>query len=269
LRRKSNASLYLLTRRASISNAVIQKSECHYEKMHASQNLCQWDKIAAMQLPRIKIHRRQVFWAVLSLCVVAPFAVWLVNEWITHRVAVRVFASVATVPARDVALVLGTSAHTAGGYRNPHFDHRMDAAAALYHAGKIRHLILSGDNHIKAYDEPSDMRAALLERGIPDTAMTLDYAGFRTLDSVARAKAVFLQPRITIISDDFHVARALFLAEAYGVDAIAFTSRPVPELYARKTIWREYFARVKAVLDVYVLHTQPRFYGPPIEIRLS
>jgi SanA protein len=112
------------------------------------------------------------------------------------------------------------------------------------------------------------MREALLQRGVPDAAMTLDYAGFRTLDSVVRAKAVFQQPRITIISDDFHVQRALFLADAYGLEAIAFTSRPVPEIYARKTIWREYFARVKAVLDVYLFGTEPKFYGPPVEIKL-
>jgi SanA protein len=205
----------------------------------------------------------------LSLCIFAPLFVWIVNGWMTQRVAARVFAAAASVPARDVALLLGTSARTAGGYRNPHFDHRMEAAAALYHAGKIRHLILSGDNHIKAYDEPSDMREALLQRGVPESAMTLDYAGFRTLDSVARAKAVFQQPRLTIISDDFHVPRALFLADAYGLDAIAFTARQVPERYARATLWREYFARVKAVLDVYVFGTEPKFYGPPVEIRLS
>lgn len=215
------------------------------------------------------IHKRLLAGAGIVVVFGLPLGVWLVNGWMTWQFAARVFSVVETIPAREVALVLGTSARTAGGYNNLHFQHRMEAAAALYHAGKIRHLILSGDNHVKGYDEPSDMREALLQRGIPDTALTLDYAGFRTLDSVVRAQAVFQQARITIISDDFHVQRALFLAEAYGMDAIAFTSRSVPAIYARKIIWREYFARVKAVLDVYLLGTHPRFYGPPVEIKLS
>ncbi|NOT62852.1 MAG: DUF218 domain-containing protein [Acidobacteria bacterium] len=212
--------------------------------------------------------RKVIWWTSLSLAV-ALAAVWLTNRWLAQRAASRVFTTVEAAPARNVAVVLGTAAKTYGGYANPFFQHRIEAAAALYHAGKIRHLILSGDNHIKAYDEPSDMRAALLERAVPESAMTLDYAGFRTLDSLARAQAVFGQTQIIVISDGFHLPRALFLAEAFKLDAVGFASRPVAEVYARKTVWREYFARVKAVLDVYALATQPRFYGPPVEIKFA
>jgi SanA protein len=99
--------------------------------------------------------------------------------------------------------------------------------------------------------------------------LTLDYAGFRTLDSLARAQAVFGQTQIIVVSDRFHLPRALFLADAFKLEAVGFASRPVAYVYARKTVWREYFARVKAVLDVYVLQTQPRFFGPRVEIKLS
>ena len=211
---------------------------------------------------------KALWWALLSLAFTMT-AVWLTNRWIAQRAAPRVFLAVEAAPTRNVALVLGTAAKTYGGYANPFFQNRIEAAAALYHAGKVRHLILSGDNHVQSYDEPSEMRAALLERGVPYEAMTLDYAGFRTLDSLARAQAVFGQTQLIVVSDEFHLPRALFLADAFSLNAIGFASRPVAEVYARKTVWREYFARVKAVLDVYVLNTQPRFYGPRVEIKLS
>jgi SanA protein len=212
--------------------------------------------------------RKLIWWASLSL-IIALAAVWLTNRWLAQRAASRVFTTVEVAPARNVALVLGTSAKTYGGYANPFFQNRIEAAAALYHAGKVRHLILSGDNHIQSYDEPSEMRAALLERGVPYEVMTLDYAGFRTLDSLARAQVVFGQTQLIVISDGFHLPRALFLADAFKLEAVGFASRPVAEVYARKTVWREYFARVKAVLDVYVLNTQPRFYGPRVKINLA
>lgn len=128
---------------------------------------------------------------------------------------------------------------------------------------------MSGDNSRKAYDEPTAMRAALDRRGVPDRAITLDYAGFRTLDSVARARSVFGQNRVTIVSDDFHVPRALFLARSQGLDAIGFTSTPVPIGLSRKTRAREVAARVRAWLDVFVFHTSPKFEGPAIALRIT
>ena len=222
-----------------------------------------------MQFRLATISWRKVIWCISLSFIIALAAIWLTNHWLAQRAASRVFTAVEATPVRNVALVLGTSAKTYGGYSNPFFQNRIEAAAALYQAGKVRHLILSGDNHIQGYDEPSEMRAALLERAVPYEAMTLDYAGFRTLDSVARAQAVFGQTQIIVISDEFHLPRALLLADAFGLDAVGFASRPVAEIYARKTVWREYFARVKAVLDVYVLNTQPRFYGPRVAIKLS
>jgi SanA protein len=142
----------------------------------------------------------------------------------------------------------------------------MNAAARVYRAGKVRHLLLSGDNGHQGYDEPTAMKAALVKRGVPEAALHLDYAGFRTLDSMARAHAVFDLRDVTIITDDFHLPRSLFLGDAFGLKASGYGSH-VPVWRAKKTLVRELGSRVAAVLDVYVLNRKPRFYGPKINLR--
>jgi len=205
-------------------------------------------------------------WKLVWFCLLIPLTPALINFWITQSAKQRIFNTPNAIPPNDVGLVLGASARVGGGYVNPHFRNRIEAAAKLYHAGKIKHLLLSGDNHVAGYDEPTDMKDALLELGVPRSAMTLDYAGFRTLDSIVRAKTVFGLNRLTIVTDDFHSQRALFISRSYGVDAVAFCSEPVPIEFSGSTRMREWFARVKAFLDIYALRTHPKFYGPKIEI---
>jgi SanA protein len=188
------------------------------------------------------------------------------NLWIVLRAQGRVFSDVVDVPTNDVALVLGTSARLKGGGNNPFFAGRMAAAAELYRAGKVRHLLLSGDNREARYDEPSSMRDALAKLGVPGDAVTLDYAGFRTLDSFARAKKVFGVDRLTIVTDDFHSPRAVLLARHFGIDAYAYHSTPVPMRWSTKTRVREIAARFRALLDLYVLRTKPHFLGPRIHL---
>ena len=204
------------------------------------------------------------------LLLALPAAVLLANWWLIHSSATRIIADLDQLPANDVAIVLGTSPTIEHGrYRNPFFERRMDAAARLYHAGKVRHLLLSGDNGRKDYDEPAWMRDALLARGVPAAALTLDCAGFRTLDTMARARAVFGQTKVTLVTDDFHLPRALFLARVHGLDAVGFPSAHVPDAWSKTTRLREVGSRVKACLDIYVLRTQPKFYGPPVVIDLA
>ena len=192
------------------------------------------------------------------------------SVWVIHRAANgRVYTDTATLPVNDVGLVLGTSPRTARGERNLHFDNRMAAAALLYRAGKVHHLLLSGDNGTRGYDEPADMKAALLALGVPAEALTLDDAGFRTLDSVVRARAVLGQTRLTVITDRFHAYRAFFLARHQGVDAIAFPSRDVDVSASLKSRVRECGADLKACLDLWVFHTRPRFLGEPIPVRIA
>lgn len=212
------------------------------------------------------MRRRLVIAGLLLLALAALTAA---SGWLVVRAGKgRLFTEVAATPARDVGLLLGTSDKRKNGAANPFFTHRIEAAAALYHAGKIKHLLLSGDNRRKDYDEPTLMKAALLQKGVPETAMTLDYAGFRTLDSVVRAKEVFGLSAYTVISQRFHDQRALFIARHEGIDAIGFCARDVALRRGLKTQVREAFARVKAVLDLYVLRTEPKFAGPKEKLPL-
>ena len=191
------------------------------------------------------------------------------NLWIAIRSHGRVFTNIGELPVNDVGLVLGTSARGPAGWENPFFANRIAAAAELYRAGKVKHLLLSGDNRHVSNDEPTDMRNALAKHGVPESATTLDYAGFRTLDSLARAKEVFGVSKLTIVTDDFHVDRALLLARHYGIDAAAYPSKPVPFKWSKKTRLREVGARCKALLDLYVLRTKPHFLGPRVTLPLD
>jgi len=113
------------------------------------------------------------------------------------------------------------------------------------------------------------MRDALVARGVPASAITMDYAGFRTLDSMARARAVFGLHRLTIVTDDFHQARSVFLARSLGLEAIGFPSERVPYWRSKKVRTRELASRTVACLDIYVFHTRPKFYGPPVKIEIG
>ena len=184
-------------------------------------------------------------------------------HWMVVRAGCgRLYDSVEDIPARDVGLLLGTSEKCPDGQINWFFKKRIKAAAALYKSGKVRHLLVSGDNRRKDYDEPADMRRALLAAGVPESAMTVDCAGFRTLDSVVRAKEVFGLTQYTIISQRFHDERALLIADHSGIDAIGFCAEEILFKDSARTYVREAFSRVKAVLDLYILHTRPKFLGP-------
>lgn len=190
----------------------------------------------------------------------------LCNSWINRSTVSQLYTESSAIPARKVGLVLGASKNTVRGTNNMYFTYRMQAAYELYKKGKVQYLLLSGDNHIEGYDEPTDMRDALIKLGVPDSCIVLDYAGFRTLDSVVRCKEVFGEDSITIISQEFHNQRALFIANKSGVQAIGFNAQEVNKNYSLKTRIREYFARVKCVLDIYILHTDPKFLGEKIKI---
>lgn len=187
-----------------------------------------------------------------------------------NAAAGRMFRSAPDVPANEVALVLGTSKITPRGSPNLHFNQRIQAAAALYHAGKVKRLLVSGDNHVQGYDEPTDMRDALAAAGVPTNAVVCDYAGFRTLDSVVRARTVFGLSRCTIVSEEFHCPRALWIAREHGLDAVAFAA---PDLQSARWTWRvkarECLARVWCGIDLHVQHRAPKFPGPPEPILLT
>ncbi len=213
---------------------------------------------------------RKLFWALATFTAAAAASVAWINGSMLNESKTRIFTDAGSIPANDVALVMGTSPVTGGGrWSNPFFESRMDAANDLFRSKKTRHFLLSGDNSRKEYDEPTAMRDALIARGVPKNAITLDYAGFRTLDSVVRARDVFGQSRVTIVTDDFHLARSLFLARSSGLDAVGFSGANVPLKWSKKTRMREVAARVGAWIDVNVLHTKPKFAGPRIVVEIA
>jgi SanA protein len=178
----------------------------------------------------------------------------------------RCFDDPRSVPRRDVALVLGCSRFTSGGFDNVFFNSRIEAAANLYHAGVVRQVIVSGDNSRVGYDEPSEMKNGLIERGVPAERIYRDFAGLRTLDSVVRAREIFGITSLVVVSQGFHTERAIYLARAHNIDAVAGNARDVGSIHGLKATARESLARVKAVLDVHVLRTRPKFSGPKIRV---
>jgi len=203
---------------------------------------------------------------VASVLILVLLGVLVCNIWIVKSTESKVYSDSSKLPDHRIALVLGTSHKTMKGAPNPFFEMRMKMAAQLYHLGKINHFILSGDNRSKFYNEPLEMKKALVKLGVPGSAVTLDYAGLRTLDSVVRSKEVFGQKKITIITQPFHSYRALFISHYYDIDAVAMVADDPSFDHSFKVIVREYFARTKAVLDLYVFKTTPRFLGRKEEI---
>ena len=167
---------------------------------------------------------------------------------------------------RNVVLVLGTSKSLKNGNKNPFFYNRIEAAYTLYKEGKASHFILSGDHSEKYYNEPLDMKNALMEKGVPDSVITMDYAGLSTLDSVVRAKLIFGQDELLVVTQKFHSFRTAFLCKSFGIDAEVFLAESVPFRHSTKVHIREFFARPRAVLDVYLVHRTPKHLGEKIDI---
>jgi SanA protein len=192
------------------------------------------------------------------------------SEWRIASVAgERCLGEVSAIPSVPAALVLGASPKLADGRANLFFLPRLEAAAALHRTGKVKVLIVSGDNGSPQYDEPTEMKRVLVQLGVPAEKIVCDYAGFRTLDSVVRAKEIFGQSRLIVVSQRFHNQRAVYLAKAFGIDAWGFNAQDVPVVLSWKTFMREKLACVKAVLDVNLLHTMPKFLGEKVALPIE
>lgn len=177
-----------------------------------------------------------------------------------------VYDAVAEVPQRKVALVLGCARLLVDGRQNLYFRYRIEAAAELYHAGKVQHILVSGDNSRISYDESTDMMNALIAKGVHADHIVRDFAGFSTLDSIVRAKAVFLEDEFIVVSQAFHVKRAIYIGAAHDMNLIGYCAQDVSNRAGFKTNVRECLARFKTILDVSILGREPKFYGETIAI---
>ena len=201
--------------------------------------------------------------SILTLLIVA-FAV-ICNTIVIHNAEGKTFSKIKKIPKNKVGLVLGASKYTNGNRINLYYKYRLEAAEKLYKAGKIEFILISGDNSRKDYDEPSDFKTDLIAKGIPENKIFLDYAGFRTLDSMIRAKEIFSLTECTIISQKFHNERAIYLAKKNGINAVAYNAKNINGHYGLKTNLREHLAKTKAVIDI-VFNVQPKFLGEKIDI---
>lgn len=204
--------------------------------------------------------------SVLMLIIVCAGTAFICFSVVKNSAENRLYSDVNQIPHNKVGLLLGTAPVTPWGVQNNYYDYRINAATELFKARKIDYILVSGDNHSTDYDEPSCMRDSLMVRGIPKDKIILDYAGFRTLDSIVRAKEIFGQNSITIISQQFHNERALYLAKHYGIEAVAYNAKDVE--YWKKKLkihGREYLARVKMFIDLYT-GKKPKFLGERIKI---
>ena len=202
----------------------------------------------------------------LALFVCLLLIIVACNYIIISETTGRTYSDVTAIPKNRVGLVLGTSNRITDGSSNPYYTYRIDATIALYKAGKIEFILVSGDNGSIYYNEPNTIKKDLVNAGIPENVIFLDYAGFRTLDSMVRAKFIFGLDDVTIISQQFHNERAIYLAKQKGLNAIGFNAQDVSTSQGFKVQLREYFARVKVFIDV-LMNTQPKFYGTKIEIK--
>jgi len=161
--------------------------------------------------------------------------------------------------------VLGTSKYLANGIKNRYYTNRIKATIELYKCNKIDFIIVSGDNRNRNYNEPITMYNDLVAAGIPGRKIILDYAGFRTLDSVIRGKEVFGQEKYTIVSQSFHNQRAIYIARKKGIEAIAFNAEDLSGDVDFKVQMREIGARMLVMLDM-VTSKQPHFLGEKVVI---
>ena len=201
----------------------------------------------------------------ISCLLLIAFSIISIDYYVSKQTSEKIYTQVNKIPEHKVGLLLGTSKYLSSGHINLYYKYRIEAVTKLYRSGKIKFILISGDNGSKSYNEPELMKQDLIENGIPTSKIFLDYAGFRTLDSVLRAQKIFGQNSFTVISQEFHNERALYLAQYFNIEAVAFNAKDVKFNYGLKTQLREKLARCKMMLDL-LFKVEPKYLGDPIKI---
>lgn len=224
--------------------------------------------ITLMKLPKVQLNKKFLLVSLILLVGIMLSVIFYCDSQVRIAAEGRTFSAVSEVPHNHVGLLLGTGKFLGSGLVNPYYTYRIEAAIKLLKAGKIDYLVISGDNSRNDYNEPRMMRADLIAAGIDSPSIYLDYAGFRTFDSMVRLKEIFSQNTVTVISQKFHNERALFIAAKEGITAVGFNAQDVSSTSGLKTKIREKLARVKVFAD-YLFQTQPKYLGPKITIPQS
>lgn len=214
---------------------------------------------------KLKLNKKTLSILAITSIVFLVFVINYSDNLVKVQSEKYLFESVSEIPKNKVGLLLGTGKFLSNGNLNKYYTYRIDATIKLFENGKIEYILVSGDNSRKDYDEPSTMKNDLINAGIPSSKIFLDYAGFRTLDSVIRSNEVFGQKEITIISQKFHNERAVFISRKKGIAAFGFNAKDVDKLYGFKTQLREKLARVKVLIDL-VIDKKPKLLGKKVTI---
>jgi SanA protein len=213
----------------------------------------------------MKRKRKFSVYILISIVIVFALTTWA-NITVNQTAKRFISDDMANVKPKNVGLLLGTSRNLKNGAKNDFFFNRIDAAVELFKGDKIRNIIISGDNSKTDYNEPTDMKAELVKNGISDSLIYLDYAGFRTLDAVVRARDIFGQNSFIVISQKFHNERAVYLARKFGIEAFGYNAKEVQAYKGFMTKLREFFARDKMFLDL-LFDVKPKFLGEKIIIK--
>jgi SanA protein len=212
------------------------------------------------------MRRLRIFLFLVLLTVAGIIAtIYICYKTVQHSAEGKLYADVRRVPYNKVGLLLGTNKYLAGGGINEYYRYRIKAAAELARAGKVKYIIASGNNESPNYNEPRQMKEDLIKEGVDSSRIFLDYAGFRTFDSMVRLREIFGQDSVTVISQKFHNERALYIASREGIYAVGFNARDKNREEGGPVQAREKLARVKVFVD-YLLGEEPKFLGEKVTI---
>lgn len=207
---------------------------------------------------------KRVFIGLLFIILLMMATALGLDRWISWKTAPFIYENVASLPHRQVGVVLGTAKYYRTGVINQYYLYRMQGALNAYNSGKVNYLLLSGDNALQSYNEPMTMRRDLIKAGVDPADIVLDYAGFRTLDSIVRTRKVFDTNDFIIITQRFHCERALFIALQLGIQAQCYAVPSPKNMLSVR--FREVGARLGALVDLFLLKREPRFLGPLVLI---
>lgn len=211
-------------------------------------------------------NKKKIIFSFIAVCIVWILAIVSINMYIISFSKGFVYNNVQALPTVKIGLVLWAKVKITWVPSDILRD-RLDGATEAYKLGKIQKIIVSWDNHIKGYDEPTNMLTYLTGAGIPEKDIYLDYAGFDTYDSFYRAREIFSVDKVIIFTQDFHQYRSNFIARELGIESYGLATDYHQYLSKNVNNFRESLARVKAFFDVFVLHSKPKFLGEKVAIK--
>ena len=194
-----------------------------------------------------------------AIGLIGLLTIYLINNRIQSQAVGKLQTSITQIPVENpprIGIVLGAKVWESGEPSNVLYD-RVVTAVELYRAGRVKKILMSGDNPTETYDEPTAMKATAVKLGVPENDIILDFAGRRTYDTCFRAKEIFAVQKAIIVTQEFHQARALYLCNNLGVNSIGITADRRKYEGERYWAFREFFSRASAWFEINFLPFEP------------